>query len=212
VGRDVKTTCIRGERDEGVLIQQARTGNAEAFSNLVKMYSAGMYRISRRILRNHEDAEDNVQNSLWKAYDNIDRFEGRARFSTWLFRIAINEALMQIRSRPPEHNNIDVTKGADDGSLPDFCDASPNPERRFIVKELTTKAFLALKPATVDLFVRNQSEGWTQRELASKIGITPSAVKSRIFAAREQMRERLRDANSTKACPLAASVDQTTLR
>lgn len=192
----MNTKDVRVKRDEQALIREASRGNAEAFSSLVKAYSSRMYLISRRILRNHEDAEDNVQNSLWKAYGNIGQFEGRARFSTWLFRIAVNEALMQIRAKPPEHQSIDVTDEADDDTLiPDIRDAGPDPERRLIVRELTAKAFLALNRATVNLFVRNQAGGWTQRELAGEIGVTPSAIKSRIFAARAQMQARLKYTN-----------------
>jgi RNA polymerase sigma factor (sigma-70 family) len=60
------------------------------------MRSAQLYSISLKILQNHADAEDNVQNALLKAYENIGGFEGRSRFSTWLFRIAVNEALMRL--------------------------------------------------------------------------------------------------------------------
>lgn len=192
-GRNVKRVPTRRKKDEEELVREARRGNAEAFSSLVKLYSRRMYYISRRILRNHEDAEDNVQNSWWKAYKSIGRFEGRAHFSTWLFRIAVNEALMQIRARPLKNKSMVWFEGApDDSDIPDICDATPDPERRCIVMELTAKAFLALKPATAELFLRNQAEGWTQRELARQIGVTPSAVKSRIFAARGQMQEQLR--------------------
>jgi RNA polymerase sigma-70 factor (ECF subfamily) len=204
----VKRTRTRRKDDEDVLVREAQTGNAEAFSSLVKLYSARMYYVSRKILRNHEDAEDNVQNSLWKAYEKIGQFEGRARFSTWLFRIAANEALMQIRSRAPVHKSIDMAKETgDDSAIPDIWDATPDAERRYIVRELTEKAFLVLKPATAQLFLRNQAEGWTQRELARQIGVTASAVKSRIFAAREQMQEQLRSANVSMATghPLAVS-------
>ena len=177
---------------EHALIKQAQRGNPEAFSALVKTYSPRIYYISRRILRNHEDAEDNVQNSLWKAYSSIGRFEGRARFSTWLFRIAVNEALMQIRSRPPEHTSIDVALSTDNNPVLDAADLNLDPERRYIVKELTAKAFLVLRPTAAEIFLRNQAGGWTQRELAREIGLTASAIKSRIFVAREQMQKHLR--------------------
>jgi RNA polymerase sigma-70 factor (ECF subfamily) len=189
----VKRIVARPKNAEDALVREARSGNAEAFSSLVKLYSGRLYYISRRILRNHEDAEDNVQNSWWKAYENMDQFEGRANFLTWLFRITMNEALMKIRSRTVKYESMVWCEGAHDESvIPDICDASPDPERRCIAKELVAKAFLVLKPATAELFLRNQAEGWTQRELARQIGVTSSAVKSRIFAAREQMQQQIR--------------------
>src|ERR1700704_5394610 len=69
----------------------------EAFAELVRSNSKLIYKMSLRILKNHSDAEDNLQNVLIKAYNNIHRFEGRSRLSSWPVRIAINEALMKIR-------------------------------------------------------------------------------------------------------------------
>ena len=82
---------------EQLLIEQTRSGNSDSFAKLVSLHSPQLYSISLKILRNHADAEDNVQNALLKACENIGGFEGRSRFSTWLFRIAVNEALMRMR-------------------------------------------------------------------------------------------------------------------
>ncbi len=87
---------------EGKLIAQARRGNHEAFTELVQKHSGKIYGVSLRMLKNREDAEDNVQNVLVKAYNNLGRFEGQSQFSTWLFRITINEALMKLRRHKPE--------------------------------------------------------------------------------------------------------------
>lgn len=146
-----------------------------------------------RMLRNHADAEDNVQDALWKAYGSIDQFEGRSQFSTWLIQITINEALMKIRGRGPKPPTLQVPK-PDREMRPDLdiSDGRVDPERLCIVKELMSKAFLGLPPTLVNAFIRNKVEGWTQRELAAQIGITPSALKSRMFDARWRMREHLR--------------------
>jgi RNA polymerase sigma-70 factor, ECF subfamily len=189
----VKKASRQADYTTQLLIEQARSGSPEAFSELVRMYSPQIFHISLRILRNRADAEDNVQNVLWKAYGNIRRFEGRSRFSTWLFRIAVNEALMRIRGRGPEYLTLDVLKPEDEEAVvPDICDSRPDPERRYMAKELTAKAFGGLPASWIDLFIRNKAEGWTQRELAREIGITVSALKSRIFHARERMQEQLR--------------------
>src|SRR5215475_14014962 len=71
----------------------------ESFPELVRSNSKLIYRVSLGILKNHADAEDNLQNVFFKAYNNIHRFEGRSQLSSWLVRIAINEALMKIRKR-----------------------------------------------------------------------------------------------------------------
>src|SRR5215470_649075 len=84
---------------ENRLLEQARAGSSDAFSELVRMNSSSVYGISLKILKNREDAEDNLQNVFCKAYRKIHNFNGESRVSTWLFRIAINEALMQLRRR-----------------------------------------------------------------------------------------------------------------
>ena len=188
----VKKVSKPQERAERLLIAEARTGSPDAFADLVRIYSPRIYNISLKILRNSADAEDNVQNVLWKAHRNMRGFEGRSRFSTWLFRIAVNEALMRIRECRPESLSVGLLKpDSEEASLHYACDRHPDPERQCIAKDLAKKAFGGLSPSRVDLFIRNTVEGWTQRELAHEVGITVSAVKSRIFHARAHMQEQL---------------------
>src|SRR5438477_12892471 len=87
---------------ERVLVAKAQAGNEEAFTELVRRHSGQVYGLSLNMLRNREDAEDNLQNVLVKAFQHIDRFEGNSQFSTWLVRITINEALMKLRQRNSE--------------------------------------------------------------------------------------------------------------
>src|SRR5258708_36535178 len=84
------------------LVGKAHAGNEEAFTELGRRPSGQIYGLSLNMLRNREDAEDNLQNVLVKAFHNIGRFEGNSQFSTWLVRITINEALMKLRKRHSE--------------------------------------------------------------------------------------------------------------
>src|SRR5262250_3878160 len=84
------------------LVAKAQSGNEDAFTELVRRHSGQIYGLSLNMLRNREDAEDNLQNVLVKAFHNISRFAGNSRFSTWLVRITINEALMKLRKRNSE--------------------------------------------------------------------------------------------------------------
>jgi len=180
--------------------ERERAGSPEAFVDLVRMHSPQLYQVSLRILRNHADAEDNLQNVLIKAYANIHRFEGRSHISTWLVSIAINEALMRIRSRRPPPLTLDLLNSEGADSTPtEVIDGPPNPERLYIAKELVAKAFAELAPSAVDLFIRNKGEGWTQRELARDEGITVASVNSRIFKARERMQKILRGGLLTRS-------------
>src|ERR1700685_2976899 len=95
----METTCNLPER---VLVAKAQSGNEEAFTELVRRHSGEVYGLSLNMLRNREDAEDNLQNVLVKAFHHIDRFEGNSQFSTWLVRITIKQAHMQLRKRNSE--------------------------------------------------------------------------------------------------------------
>jgi RNA polymerase sigma-70 factor, ECF subfamily len=179
---------------EHTLVAKAQSGNEEAFTELVRRHSGQVYGLSLNMLRNREDAEDNVQNVLVKAFHHIHRFEGQSRFSTWLVRIAINEALMKLRKRNSERiSDYLDPNGSEDEPLnfPEIADVRQDPERQYISKELTVKAFRGLNPSLQDTFILQKAEGWTNRELAKAQGITVSTVKSRIFRARVRLRQQL---------------------
>jgi len=93
---------VQANVPERQLVARAQAGNEEAFTELVRRHSGQVYGLSLNMLRNREDAEDNLQNVLVKAFHHIDRFEGNSQFSTWLVRITINEALMKLRKRNSE--------------------------------------------------------------------------------------------------------------
>lgn len=179
---------------ERVLVAKAQAGNEEAFTELVRRHSGQIYGLSLNMLRNREDAEDNVQNVLVKAFHHIDRFEGNSQFSTWLVRIAINEALMKLRKRTSERisDYRDANTPDDEASaFPEIEDVRQDPERQYMSKELTRKAFQGLNPSLQNTFILQKAEGWTNRELAKAMGITVSTVKSRVFRARVRLRQQL---------------------
>jgi len=179
-------------KEEG-LVDRAAGQSLETFPELVRSNSKLIYRVSLGILKNHADAEDNLQNVLVKVYHNIHRFEGRSRLSSWLVRIAINEALMKTRKReltgtvrhmtasPPEED-FETLKIADD---------RPNPEHHCIANDLAAKALGCLSPYLRDTFVLCKADGWTQQELADAMGVSTGTIKSRIFRARRLMKDHL---------------------
>ncbi len=179
---------------EDKLVALARRGNHEAFTELVQKHSGKIYGVSLRMLKNREDAEDNVQNVLVKAYHHIGRFEGQSQFSTWLFRITINEALMKLRRHKPERfvSQTESAQGAGHyGNYPEIEDLRQNHEREYINRELAGKALQCLNPSLRHTFILQKAEGWTNRELARAMGITVETVKSRVFRARTRSRRRL---------------------
>jgi RNA polymerase sigma-70 factor, ECF subfamily len=179
---------------EKTLIARARAGNRNAFGELVRRHSHRVYGMSFRILKNREDAEDNLQNVFCKAFSKIQQFEGNSQFSTWLIRIAVNEALMMLRKRRPEEaatcaEGERTREGQETNE--ELRDSHADPERQYLTKELATKALEALHPTLKYTFILQKGEGWTSRELASALDITPELVKSRIFRARVKLQQRL---------------------
>lgn len=188
----MENTQTPNELAERLLIERAKRGDTEAFDALVRRHYRRILCISLRLLRNEADAADNVQTVFWKAYENLAQFRGRSRFSTWLVRIALNEALMMIRQRRRER--LLCVESESEGvrsEVAALCDGRPDPERWFLAKELAAKASWGLSPSLVEMFIRNQTEGWTQRELAGEIGVSLAAMKSRIFHAKHRMQEQL---------------------
>jgi len=150
--------------------------------------------MSFKILKNREDAEDNLQNVFCKAYGKIRQFEGNSQFSTWLVRIAINEALMMLRKRRPEEAAVlsDEERKLDGHEAnAELRDLRADPERQYVTKDLAAKVLEALHPTLKYTFILQKGEGWTSRELANAMDITPQLVKSRVFRARVKLRQRL---------------------
>jgi RNA polymerase sigma-70 factor, ECF subfamily len=180
---------------ERALIAEAQSGNDRAFEELVKKHSEQIYRMSLRILKDPEDAKDNLQNALCKAYVNLAKFEGNSRFSTWLVRIAINEGLMMLRSRRTElaatRREIARSEEDEQSEIARIRDARPSPERACIAKDLVAVAFRGVPPSLKEAFLLHKGAGWTNREVADAMGITEEMVKSRIFRTRVQLRQRL---------------------
>jgi len=193
-----------GPSDEA-LVESARAGNANDFGELVRRHSRQVYGMSFKVLKNREDAEDNLQNAFCKAYGKIQQFEGKSQFSTWLMRIAINEALMMLRKRRLEDVTLcaDKEKDADDREAnSEIRDASADPERQYLTKELASKVVDALQPTLKYTFILQKAEGWTSQELADALDIPKETVKSRIFRARMRMRQRVEALSKTESMVL----------
>ncbi|HET6840763.1 MAG TPA: sigma-70 family RNA polymerase sigma factor [Candidatus Angelobacter sp.] len=182
--------------DELALVQAAKGGDLEAFSQLVKRYDRNIFRIAQHITHNEEDAQDVVQEAFLKAYTNLEQFQGNSKFYTWLVRIAVNEALMKLRRRRADKTvSIDEDVETEDGSMPrEVADWSPNPEQLYGQSELgdiLKKTIQGLPPGFRTVFVLRDVEGLSTEETAEMLGLSVPAVKSRLLRARLQLRERL---------------------
>jgi RNA polymerase sigma-70 factor (ECF subfamily) len=185
-----------GTTDEMSLVQAAKNGDLEAFSELVRRYDRNVFRIAQHITHNEEDAQDVVQDAFLKAYQNLEQFQGNSKFYTWLVRIAVNEALMRLRKRRSDRTvSLDEDVETEEGSMPrEVADWSPNPEQIYGQSELgdiLKKTIQGLPPGFRTVFVLRDIEGLSTEETAEMLGLSVPAVKSRLLRARLQLRERL---------------------
>src|SRR5215470_16397549 len=156
--------------DERRLVTEAKSGCSSAFEELYERHRAGTYRTALRILRNHQDAEDAAQRSFQRAFTNLASFRGNSTFSTWLTRVAINEALMVLRQR---RTNPRLLEGCSDGdceySLLSLADKGPTPEEVLATKELraaVTEAVSRLRKSLRIVVILRELQGLTSVETA----------------------------------------------
>ncbi|HLJ90438.1 MAG TPA: sigma-70 family RNA polymerase sigma factor [Candidatus Angelobacter sp.] len=184
------------DTSELALVQAAKQGDLEAFSQLVKQYDRNIFRIAQHIMHNEDDAQDVVQDAFFKAYRNLEQFQGNSKFYTWLVRIAVNEALMKLRRRRSDKTvSLDEDVETEEGTMPrEVADWGPNPEQLFRQAELSDilkKTIQGLPPGFRTVFVLRDVEGLSTEETAEMLGLSVPAVKSRLLRARLQLRERL---------------------
>jgi RNA polymerase sigma-70 factor, ECF subfamily len=193
-------------RDGWDLIRQAVVGNPEAQERLFKTHTPRLYRTVFGILRNREDAEDAVQDSWCRAYANLDSFEGRAAFSTWLTRIAINSALMLRRRKSirVETSLNDILENQSEPVFDRTVADSPNPEEICVASELNSlmeDQLRELSPRVQAAFRLHNIEEFSITEAAQALGIRKSALKSRVSRARSKVARGLGKLLSTPPRP-----------
>jgi len=189
-----------GERaetnDDLELVQASKNGDVAAFEQLVKRYDRRLFRVAQSVTHNREDSQDAVQEAFLKAYQHLGDFRGDSQFSTWLIRITLNQSLMKLRKlRRTREVALDEDFGTDEDVLPrEVIDWAPNPEQLYSVSELRNiliKTIEELRPILRAVFVMQDLEGLSTVQTAEVLNLSQSAVKSRLWRARLQLRERL---------------------
>ncbi len=180
---------------EQQLIERAKNGDTKAFEELMKKTQTNIYNLGLRLLGNKEDAADLMQETYIKAYENLDRFEGRSSFSTWLYRIATNNALMKLRKEKNKKVSIDELKKFGDKSYKiEISDWSENPSSYFKsaeLKEVLQKAIDSLPPKYKSVFILHDVEGLPLAEVARILSLSVPAVKTRVHRSRMYLREKI---------------------
>jgi RNA polymerase sigma-70 factor, ECF subfamily len=190
----MRTSWVTGinKDSDGMLVAAAQGGDTQAFEELVLRHEQRVLAVAQRITNNRQDAEDVVQETLYKAFLHLDTFQQKSRFSTWLTRIAMNEAFMLLRRR---RGVLEVLPDSpDDGGKPiseAFVDHSPNPEESFWRRErkqLLTEAINRLGSKIRSTILLRDIEERSVKETAQILGTSITAVKARVFQGRRKLR------------------------
>jgi RNA polymerase sigma-70 factor, ECF subfamily len=181
------------------IVERVKAGDTALYEIVMRRYNQRLYRVARAILRDDGEAEDVIQDAYVRAYQHLDQFAGSAPFSTWLTRIAVNEALHRLRSR----NRNPQMEDEDSGEGPmNISETSPDPEQGASIAELghlLEEAVLDLPEQYRVVVMLRDIEGLSTAETAAALELSEENVKVRLHRGHAKARSWLVERVGTKA-------------
>jgi RNA polymerase sigma-70 factor (ECF subfamily) len=186
--------------DEALLIERLKAGDSDALETIFNAYSKKLYNVALRILGEAADTEEVIQDVFWTVFRKAKLFQGHSQFSTWLYRLTVNAALGKIRRSKKSKKDVEydefLPKFQKDGhhSVRPVVDWSDTLDEQYAsreVQELLGKALGELKPLDKSVIVLSDLDGLSDKEIAAALGLTVSAVKTRLHRARLFLRGRM---------------------
>ncbi|MGD0590081.1 MAG: sigma-70 family RNA polymerase sigma factor [Bacteroidota bacterium] len=192
--------------NEPELVRKAQKGDQRAFSLLVKKYESTVYSFAYKVCRNEEKAAETLQDTFVNVYRKLDQFNGKAKFSTWLYQIVTNNCLMKKRKskldkssvsiESPESGQEDLELQVDGTPLQALISLKQTPQDEVVnkeLRELLDKAILKLPIEQRIVFILRDVEGRSSEEAAKILKVSVPAVKSRLRRARVFLRKQLQE-------------------
>ena len=181
--------------DDHSLVLAAQEGDREAFSELARRHQGTCLKLAISVLRDREDAEDEVQNALFKAYEHLNQFQRDAKFSTWLSRIVLNQCLMRLRqTRRARFLYIDDVQVGDEIGTLDLPSHDESPEFRVgrnEIAEILDSEVKRIPPLLRNAFLLRDVQQLPMPDVAEQLGVSIAAAKSRLLRARSELKDRL---------------------
>lgn len=181
----------RMEESDFEWVEQARAGDTDAFRKIVERHSRKLFQSAYRLTGNEQNAEDVVQETFLKAFRNLQRFDGRSQFSTWLFRIAVNCAMDLMRK---ESRRMARERAEDVVQMASLATEHPRPDRLAASREAgraVIRVLRRLSPTERAAFVLRHFEGYSSAEIGQMLGIRGGAARNAVFRAVGKLREAL---------------------
>jgi RNA polymerase sigma-70 factor, ECF subfamily len=193
----VPGTSEAGEPPDDVLVNEARGGDVRAFGELIRRHRSACMKRATLMLRNRSDAEDEVQNAFWKALQRLDQFRGEGSFSAWLNRIVENQCLMRIRE---EQNArfVYLDESTESNVRLELVSQRADPEDALGLDEvlvLLRREVSRMPPLLRNVMLLRDLDQLPMPDVASRLGLSVPAAKSRLMRARTELRSRV-----TKHC------------
>jgi RNA polymerase sigma-70 factor (ECF subfamily) len=182
------------ELTDAVFVTKARSGDTDAFRVLVERHGRALFRLAFRMTGNEQDAEDVVQESFLRAHRQLGKFDERASFGTWLYRIATNCSLDLVRSRKRRSENLAPADPELEDPVLSLPSGDPNPERMTLsseVRERVAGAMQELSATERTAFVLRHFEGMCIEEVSRVLECQPGAAKHSVFRAVQKLRRAL---------------------
>jgi RNA polymerase sigma-70 factor, ECF subfamily len=187
------------EVTDAAVVAQVLAGDRDAFRVLVDRHSRSIFRVVYRMTGNQQDAEELVQETFLRAYKSLERFELRANFSTWVYRIAVNRTLDFLNTRKTQMQNKDSYQIVDNpdaeaGNQIQLPASGPGPDRLLLSVEMKSKIAGALGLLTAAervAFTMRHMEGRSIEEISQVLDLKVSAAKNSVFRAVQKLRQQL---------------------
>ena len=184
----------RMELSDATYVARARSGDTDAFRVLVEHHSRSLFRLAFRMTGNEQDAEDVVQESFLRAYRQLGKFDERASFGTWLYRIAANCSLDLVRSKKRRSEQVAHIEPDMEDPIAALPATDPTPERMALsgeVRERVAEAMKELSATERTAFVLRHFEGMCIEEVSRVLDCQPGAAKHSVFRAVQKLRRAL---------------------
>ena len=182
------------ELTDAAFVARARAGDSDAFRVLSERHGRALFRLAFRMTGNEQDAEDVVQESFLRAYRQLGKFDERATFGTWLYRIAANCSLDLVRSKKRRSEHIAQPDTEMEDPVVALPSGDPNPERMALsseVRERVAEAMNELSATERTAFVLRHFEGMCIEEVSRVLECQPGAAKHSVFRAVQKLRRAL---------------------
>lgn len=176
--------------DDRSLVSLAQQGDGEAFACLVERHQKMVYNLALGQTGNHHDAEEITQAAFLKAWQGLPKFQGRAAFSSWLYRLTFNAATDFLRKKSRRPRDLSL----EDPGLSPLPHPGPSPEDRSALREdrqVLWQSLEALPPPLREILLLREVEGLSYQELALALDLEEGTVRSRLFRARKSLRKLL---------------------